>query len=114
MGVASGFSTIGALGALVNIGTLFAFVVVAIGIIFMRRNEPDAPRPFKVPLVPWIPALSAIVSLVLMASLPWESWERLLIWMAIGIGVYFVYGYRHSRLRGATPLAAPGSPLRRA
>jgi APA family basic amino acid/polyamine antiporter len=101
VGVAAGFSTIGALGALVNIGTLLAFVIVAIGIIFMRRREPDAPRPFSVPLVPWIPLLSAIVSLVLMASLPWESWERLLIWMGIGIVLYFAYGYRHSRLRGS-------------
>jgi basic amino acid/polyamine antiporter, APA family len=75
-------------------------VIVAIGIIFMRRREPDAPRPFKVPWVPWIPLLSAGVSLVLMASLPWESWKRLLIWMGIGIALYFVYGYRHSRLRG--------------
>ena len=99
--LAAGFSTIGALGNLVNIGTLLAFVIVAIGIIFMRRREPDAPRPFKVPLVPWIPGLSAIVSVGLMASLPWESWERLIIWMAIGIGVYFAYGYRHSRLRGS-------------
>ncbi len=101
VGVAAGFSTIGALGALVNIGTLLAFVIVAIGIIVMRRREPDAPRPFKVPLVPWVPLMSAFVSLVLMASLPWESWERLLIWMAIGIAVYFAYGYRHSRLRGS-------------
>jgi len=101
VGLAAGFSGIGALGALVNIGTLFAFVIVSIGIIFMRRREPDAPRPFKVPLVPWVPILSAIVSLVLMASLPWESWERLLIWMAIGIALYFAYGYRHSRLRRA-------------
>ncbi len=101
VGVAAGFSTIGALGALVNIGTLLAFVIVAIGIIVMRRREPDAPRPFKVPLVPWVPLMSAFVSLVLMASLPWESWERLLIWMAIGIALYFAYGYRHSRLRGS-------------
>jgi basic amino acid/polyamine antiporter, APA family len=99
VGAAAGFSTIGVLGALVNIGTLLAFVIVAIGIIFMRRREPDAPRPFKVPLVPWIPLLSAAVSLVLMASLPWESWERLLMWMGLGIALYFVYGYRHSRLR---------------
>jgi basic amino acid/polyamine antiporter, APA family len=107
VGLAAGFSTIGVLGALVNIGTLLAFVIVAIGIIFMRRREPDAPRPFKVPLVPWVPALSAIVSVVLMASLPWSSWERLLIWMAIGIAVYFMYGFRHSKLRGtaaATPV----------
>ena len=98
--VASGFSTIGTLGNLVNIGTLLAFVIVAIGIIFMRRREPDAPRPFKVPLVPWLPGLSAVVSVVLMASLPWESWERLLIWMGLGVALYFAYGYRHSRLRG--------------
>ena len=101
VGVAAGFSTIGVLGALVNIGTLLAFVIVAIGIIFLRRREPDAPRPFKVPFVPWVPALSATFSLVLMASLPWESWERLLIWMGIGVALYFVYGYRHSRLRGS-------------
>jgi APA family basic amino acid/polyamine antiporter len=99
--VAAGFSSIGALGNLVNIGTLLAFVIVAIGIIFMRRREPDAARPFKVPFVPWIPALSAVSSLVLMASLPWDSWQRLLIWMAIGVAVYFAYGYRRSRLRGA-------------
>jgi len=105
--LAAGFSTIGALGNLVNIGTLLAFVIVAIGIIFMRRREPDAPRPFRVPLVPWIPALSALFSVVLMASLPWESWERLLIWMAIGILMYFVYGYRHSRLRTATHVTRP-------
>jgi basic amino acid/polyamine antiporter, APA family len=107
VGIASGFSTIGVLGALVNIGTLLAFVIVAIGIIFMRKREPDAPRPFKVPFVPWVPALSAIVSVVLMASLPWSSWERLLIWMAIGIAVYFAYGFRHSKLRGATDKASP-------
>jgi APA family basic amino acid/polyamine antiporter len=100
VGLASGFSTIGTLGNLVNIGTLLAFVIVAIGIIFMRRREPDAVRPFKVPLVPWVPALSAIVSVVLMASLPWESWERLIIWMMLGVVLYFAYGYRHSRLRG--------------
>jgi APA family basic amino acid/polyamine antiporter len=100
--LAAGFSTLGTLGNLVNIGTLLAFVIVAIGIIFMRRREPDAPRPFKVPFVPWIPGLSALVSIVLMASLPWDSWERLIIWMLIGVLVYFAYGYRHSRLRGVT------------
>jgi APA family basic amino acid/polyamine antiporter len=111
VGVASGFSGIAALGNLVNIGTLLAFVIVAIGIIFLRRREPDAPRPFKVPLVPWIPLLSAACSLVLMASLPWESWERLLIWMAVGIAFYFVYGFRHSRVRAAADsLSLPESP----
>ena len=99
--LAAGFSTIGTLGNLVNIGTLLAFVIVAIGIILMRRREPDAPRPFAVPLVPWIPLLSAATSLVLMASLPWDSWQRLIAWMVIGIAVYFAYGFRHSRLRKA-------------
>jgi APA family basic amino acid/polyamine antiporter len=111
VGVSAGFSTIGVLGALVNIGTLLAFVIVAVGIIFMRRREPDAPRPFKVPLVPWIPALSAVVSLVLMASLPWTSWERLLLWMAIGVLLYFGYGYRHSRLRGSAAPERPSSSV---
>jgi APA family basic amino acid/polyamine antiporter len=99
VGAASGFGTLGALGNLVNIGTLLAFVIVAIGIIVMRRREPGAARPFKVPFSPWIPMLSAVVSLVLMASLPWSSWERLIIWMGIGIVLYFSYGFRHSRLR---------------
>jgi basic amino acid/polyamine antiporter, APA family len=105
--LSAGLTGIGTLGNLVNIGTLLAFVIVAIGIIFMRRREPNAHRPFKVPFVPWIPALSALVSLVLMASLPWESWERLLLWMAIGIAVYFAYGFRHSRLRGDDPASGP-------
>ncbi len=96
---ASGLSSLGTLGNLVNIGTLLAFVIVALGIIVMRRREPDVVRPFRVPLVPWIPALSAVSSVVLMASLPWESWERLIAWMAIGVAVYAVYGVRHSRLR---------------
>jgi APA family basic amino acid/polyamine antiporter len=100
--LASGFSTIGTLGNLVNIGTLLAFVIVAIGIIVMRRREPDAERPFEVPLVPWIPLLSAVVSLVLMLSLPWDSWQRLIAWMMMGIALYFAYGYRHSRLRGTS------------
>ena len=65
----------------------------------MRRREPDVERPFKVPLVPWLPLLSAAVSLMLMLSLPRQSWERLVIWMAIGVVAYFGYGYRHSRLR---------------
>jgi APA family basic amino acid/polyamine antiporter len=97
--VASGLSSLGTLGNLVNIGTLLAFVIVAVGITVMRRRDPDAPRPFKVPFVPWVPALSAVASIVLMASLPWESWERLILWMVLGVAVYFVYGARHSALR---------------
>ena len=97
--LAAGFTGIGTLGALVSIGTLMAFVIVSIGIIFLRRARPDLERPFAVPFVPVLPAFSAIVSLVLMASLPWATWERLIVWMTIGVVVYFAYGARHSRLR---------------
>jgi basic amino acid/polyamine antiporter, APA family len=97
--LASGFTSIGVLGELVSIGTLFAFVVVAIGVIVLRRTRPDLERPFKTPGVPWLPALSGVASFALMASLSGDTWIRLVIWMALGLLLYFGYGYRHSRLR---------------
>ena len=97
--LAAGFTPIGALGELVSIGTLFAFVIVSIGVIFLRYRRPDLERPFKTPFVPFIPILSALVSLALMASLPFDTWLRLVIWMAIGLVIYFTYGYKHSELR---------------
>ncbi len=97
--IAAGFTPINVLGELVSIGTLFAFVIVSIGIIFMRYRRPDMYRPFKTPLVPLVPILSAVASIALMASLPGETWERLLIWMGIGLIIYFAYGYRKSKLR---------------
>jgi APA family basic amino acid/polyamine antiporter len=87
------------LGQLVNIGTLFAFVIVSIGIIVLRRTRPDLPRPFKVPFSPAVPILSAAASLYLMYGLPFDTWMRLIIWMLIGLGVYFAYGARHSKLQ---------------
>jgi basic amino acid/polyamine antiporter, APA family len=106
--IAAGLTPIGTLGNLVSIGTLMAFVIVSLGIIVMRRTRPDLPRPFRMPLVPLLPILSAIVSLLLMMSLPWSTWERLILWMAIGVAFYFVYGYRHSRLRHAPAAIADG------
>jgi APA family basic amino acid/polyamine antiporter len=103
--LAAGLTPIGTLGNLVSIGTLLAFVIVSIGVIVLRRTRPDLPRPFRMPFVPLLPILSALVSLLLMASLPWSTWERLILWMAIGVGVYFAYGYRRSRLRAE--FAAP-------
>ncbi len=97
--LASGFTSIGVLGELVSIGTLFAFVIVSIGVIVLRRTRPDLERPFKTPWVPALPIASAVVSLALMAALPRATWERLIIWMGLGLVVYFVYGYRHSKLR---------------
>jgi APA family basic amino acid/polyamine antiporter len=97
--LSAGFTSISVLGELVSIGTLFAFVVVAIGVIVLPRTRPDLERPFRTPGVPWVPALSAIASFILMAGLSGETWIRLLVWMAIGLVLYGAYGYRHSALR---------------
>ena len=84
---------------LTNIGTLFAFVLVAVGVLVLRRTDPDRRRPFRTPFVPWVP-IGAIVSCVyLMIQLPLVTWERFVIWLGIGLVVYFLYGVRHSRLR---------------
>jgi APA family basic amino acid/polyamine antiporter len=91
------------LGELVNIGTLFAFVIVSVGIVVLRRTRPDLPRPFKVPFSPVVPILSALASLYLMYGLPLDTWLRLIVWMAIGVLVYFFYGAKHSRLHTADP-----------
>jgi APA family basic amino acid/polyamine antiporter len=99
--VASGFTGIGVLGELVSIGTLFAFVIVSIGVIVLRKTRPDLERPFKTPFVPALPIASAIVSTLLMAALPSATWIRLVIWMAIGLVIYVGYGRSHSRLAQA-------------
>jgi len=96
---AAGFTPIGVLGELVSIGTLLAFVIVSIGVLFLRYQRPELHRPFRTPFVPAVPILSALVSLGLMAGLPFDTWLRLIVWMAIGLVVYFGYGYRHSNLR---------------
>ena len=89
------------LGQLVSIGTLFAFVIVSIGVVVLRKTRPDLPRPFKVPFSPVIPILSAAASLYLMYGLPFDTWARLLLWMALGVVIYFAYSMRHSKLRGS-------------
>ena len=96
--VFAGFFPIGILGEMVSIGTLLAFAIVCAGIIILRRTQPDAPRPFRTPLVPWIPALGVVAAVGQMAGLPLGTWLRLIIWMAIGLCVYFGYGRHHSKL----------------
>ena len=86
------------LAELVSIGTLFAFVVVCGAVMIMRKTNPDAERPFRAPLVPLTPILGIAVCLLLMFSLPGENWLRLIIWLALGLIVYFAYGKKHSAL----------------
>ncbi|MGW4031133.1 amino acid permease [Streptomyces sp. NPDC004838] len=108
--IIAGFTNIQELAALVNIGTLFAFVVVAIGVVILRRTRPDLPRSFRTPLVPLLPILSVAASLWLMINLPAETWLRFGIWMVIGVLVYYLYGRGHSRLGRATVSPAPTTP----
>jgi basic amino acid/polyamine antiporter, APA family len=90
---------IGILGQLVSIGTLLAFVIVCAGVWILRVRRPDLPRPFRTPLVPLVPILGILVSFALMASLPLDTWLRLIIWLIVGLVVYFTYGSKHSRVR---------------
>ena len=94
----AGFVPIKDLGHMVSIGTLFAFSLVCLGILIMRKKMPDAVRSFRVPLVPFVPIAGIAVCFYLMYSLPGESWLRLMIWMAIGVLIYFVYGKNRSKL----------------
>jgi APA family basic amino acid/polyamine antiporter len=94
----SGFVPVSDLGHMVSIGTLFAFVLVCIGIMVLRKSMPNVVRPFRTPWVPFVPIMGILVCLYLMYSLPNESWLRLVVWMAVGIGVYFWYGRRKSVL----------------
>jgi APA family basic amino acid/polyamine antiporter len=92
------WTDIGSLADLTNIGTLFAFCLVCIGVILLRRTDPGRPRPFRVPLVPLLPILGVLMCLALMLSLPLLTWWRFFIWLAIGMVIYFLYSMRHSKL----------------
>jgi APA family basic amino acid/polyamine antiporter len=96
--VVAGFTPIGVLEEMVNIGTLSAFVLVSIGVIVLRRTRPDLPRGFRVPWSPVLPAVSAAVCTYLMLNLTVETWLRFLVWLAIGFVIYFAYSRSHSRL----------------
>ena len=93
------FVDIGSLSDLTNIGTLFAFILVCSGVIMLRRTDRERSRPFRVPLVPFLPVLGILMCFALMFSLPLETWLRFFVWLAIGLVIYFFYSIRHSRLR---------------
>lgn len=94
----AGLVPVSDLGHMVSIGTLLAFVLVCIGVMVMRKRIPDAPRAFRTPLVPFVPIAGVLICLALMYALPNESWARLVVWMALGIVIYFVYGKKNSKL----------------
>jgi len=96
--ITAGLFPIGVLGHLVSIGTLFAFILVCAGVLVLRYTRPELERPFRVPAI-WLVSLAGCIScFLLMYGLPIETWERLLLWMAMGLALYFLYGYRHSRI----------------
>lgn len=99
--VIAGLANIDEIVQLTNIGTLFAFVLVCIGIIVLRRKDPHRPRAFKTPFVPVVPILGALTCILLMAGLPWVTWERFILWLLAGMIIYFFYSYKHSKLRNA-------------
>jgi len=100
VGVPAGIFDIGTLVNLSNIGTLFAFILVAIAVLVLRKKQPDRPRGFRVPFSPWVPILSLIMCLILMASLTVENWVRFFVWLVIGMVIYILYGRKHSALAG--------------
>ena len=87
------------IGKMVNIGTLLAFVIVSIAVVVLRRTNPDQPRPFRTPWVPLVPILGVISNGYMMYKLGWVNWARLIIWLVIGLVVYFSYGSKHSRVQ---------------
>jgi APA family basic amino acid/polyamine antiporter len=96
--ICSSIANIGELVELTNIGTLFAFVLVGAGILVLRRTDPHRPRPFRTPLVPWVPLGAIACCSYLMCELPWLTWLRFFGWMGVGLVLYFLYGSRRSRV----------------
>src|SRR5213595_1903126 len=99
VGAVAMVTNIGELADLTNIGTLFAFILVCLGVNVLRRVNPERPRPFRVPFVPVFPILGVLMCLALMLSLPVMTWIRFVVWLGIGLVIYFLYSVRHSKLR---------------
>jgi APA family basic amino acid/polyamine antiporter len=106
VGIPAGIFDIGTLADLANIGTLFAFLLVSLAVLILRRTQPDRPRAFRVPLSPVLPLLSIACCLLLMAGLTLENWLRFFLWLAIGLVIYFAYSRRRSALNAAQGASA--------
>jgi APA family basic amino acid/polyamine antiporter len=96
--IAAGLMRLDTAAELASIGTLLAFMIVSAGVIVLRITRKDLHRPFKVPLFPFVPALGIVLCGYLMASLPWQTWVRLVVWLVIGLALYAFYGHRSSLL----------------
>jgi APA family basic amino acid/polyamine antiporter len=105
VGIPAGIFAVSDAADLSNIGTLFAFVLVSLGVILLRRNDPQRRRGFRVPLVPWFPLISIILCGGLMMGLTVITWIRFVVWLAIGLVIYAGYSRRHSEF---APKSAPG------
>lgn len=103
VGIPAGIWDIGTFADLSNIGTLFAFIVVAAGVLVLRKTQPDRPRGFHVPWCPFLPVLSIVFCLVLMLALPLETWLRFFAWLVIGLLIYVTFGRKHSVLENSLP-----------
>jgi APA family basic amino acid/polyamine antiporter len=99
VGIATGLLPLQLLGQLVNIGTLLAFVLVSAGVWILRTKRPDLERPFKTPLVPFVPIMGILCCFGLMLTLPADTWIRLIVWLIIGFVIYFGYSRKHSVLQ---------------
>jgi len=104
VGVCAMFTSIDEMVDLTNIGTLFAFILVCVGILILRKREPTRPRAFKTPWVPFVPIAGIVSCFYLMMGLPWVTWIRFALWLALGLVIYFMYGYKRSGLRNQVSL----------
>jgi APA family basic amino acid/polyamine antiporter len=111
--IPAGMFDIGTLADLSNIGTLFAFVLVALGVLVLRKKQPERRRSFRTPWVPVVPILAIVSCVILMASLPLETWVRFVVWLIIGLVIYMTYSRHHSEFGGSprTPEKVESLPL---
>jgi APA family basic amino acid/polyamine antiporter len=109
-GLFAGFLPEDIVGEMTSIGTLFAFVLVCIGVWILRRRRPDLPRGFRVPALPLVSIAGVVVCSAMIYGLGWTNWLRLIVWLFLGLVIYFSYGRRHSKVQALLGGAAPANP----